>query len=219
LNYIDFSELKVSAVNDSSDLEPFRTERPDHVPGRVLLDTCILNRLHDEGGYIFEGEIDQDEDEISDDSRALRAIFTVNERAHFELLISPLTVAEVANAKDFVDRERRVRWVLDVLDHWLIMLDESGDRVTDGGSVRHRFKLTPELQAVEAELMKIPDFRRDPFDQLLLVQYRMGVCDAFLTTDRNTIWKHRSQLTGLGIRVLTPTEYWELLRPRAALWL
>jgi hypothetical protein len=26
------------------------------VPGRILLDTCVLNTIQDEGAYIFEGE-------------------------------------------------------------------------------------------------------------------------------------------------------------------
>jgi hypothetical protein len=206
-------------TNNDSEHANFQTGAVNHVPGRLLLDTCILNRLYDEDAYIFEGETDLNEAAIPEDLRSLRAIFILNERAHFDFLISPLTVAEVANVQDFADRQRRVRWVLDVLDRWLIMLDESGDRVAHGGSVRHRFKLTPELQAFEAELMKIPDFRRGPFDRLLLVQYQMGDCEAFLTTDRNTIWRHRSQLADLGVRVLTPSEYWELLRPWARLWL
>jgi len=66
--------------------------------------------------------------------------------------------------------------------------------------------------------LEISDFRRDPFDRLLLIQYKMGDCDAFLTTDRNTIWRHRLILRELGVCVLTPSEYWELLRPWAAIW-
>jgi hypothetical protein len=191
------------------------------VPGRLLLDTCILNRLYDEGGYIFDGAAavgTESEEEVEPDLRALRAIFLVNQRADFQLLVSPLTVAEVANTQQFSDRSRRLGWVLEVLDHWLIMLDETGSRVAAGGSVRHRFKLTSELQAFESALLEIPDFRRDPFDRLLLIQYKMGDCDAFLTTDRDTIWRHRLILRELGVCVLTPLEYWELLRPWAALW-
>ena len=196
------------------------------VPGRLLLDTCILNRLYDEGGYIFDGapptgteDDEKAEEEVEPDLQALRSIFLVNQRANFQLLVSPLTVAEVANTQQFGDCIRRLGWVLEVLDHWLIMLDETGSRVAAGGSVRHRFKLTPELQAFEAALLEIPDFRRDPFDRLLLIQYRMGDCDAFLTTDRATIWRHRAALHDLNVCVLTPSEYWELLRPWAGLWL
>jgi hypothetical protein len=190
------------------------------LPGRLLLDTCVLNCLFDEGGYIWEGELDEgvSETDLDPDLRALRAIFTVNERASFQFVISPLTVAEIANTQDFPDRERRVRWVLDVLDHWLILLDDLGDRVKVGGTVRHRFKLPPEMQQFEADLMTVPDLRRDPFDRLLLVQYRMGNCDAFLTTDRDTIWCHREWLAARDVRVLCPAEFWEMLKPWAALW-
>jgi hypothetical protein len=190
------------------------------LPGRLLLDTCVLNRLFDEGGYIWEGELDQgvSEADLDPDLRALRAIFAVNERASFQFVISPLTVAEIANVQDFPDRERRVRWVLDVLDHWLILLDDLGDRVGEGGTVRHRFKLRPEMQQFETELMTVPDFRRDPFDRLLLIQYRMGDCDAFLTMDRCTIWCHREWLAARGVRVLCPSEFWDALKPWAALW-
>lgn len=106
-----------------------------------------------------------------------------------------------------------------MLDHWVTMLDDRQARVTQGGTVRHRFKLTPDLQAFETALMQIPDFRRDPFDRLLLIQYRMGACQAFLTTDRDTIWRHRISLRDLGVLVLTPAEYWQTLRPWAALFL
>jgi hypothetical protein len=191
------------------------------LPGRILLDTCILNMLYEEGEYIFEGYFSQSSEDAgpSNDLRALREIFQINERAAFQLLVSPLTVAEVANIQDFSERERRLRWVLDVLDHWLIMLDEIEDRASHGGTVRHRFKLSPELQEFEGSLMELKDLRRDPFDRLLLLQYKMASCDAFLTVDEATIWRHREALTTKGITVLRPSEFWSLLEPWAALWL
>jgi hypothetical protein len=195
-------------------------DRFRQLPGRLLLDTCILNTLFDEGAYLWDGEIPDgvQEESLSSDLRALRYIMQINERASFQLIVSPLSVAEVANVQDFADRGTRVQWLLDVLDHWLIMLDEIGDRVKDGGTYQHRFKLGSDLQDLEARLMLIPDLRRDPFDRLLLVQYKMGNCDAFMTTDRNTIWRHRRKLNQLGIRVLSPSEFWVQLKPWAALW-
>lgn len=132
------------------------------VPGRVLLDTCVLNLLQDEGSYIWEGQLHNEllEDELPPDLRALCAIFKVNQRAMFQFVVSPLSVAELANAQDYADRERRVRWVMDALDHWLVMLDEIGDRAREGGNVRHRFKLTQDLVNFESRLLQIPDFRR-----------------------------------------------------------
>ncbi len=185
---------------------------------RILLDTCVLNILYDEGEYIFDGYAGhgRTEQDLHPDLRALRVIFRVNERANFELVVSPISVAEVANVQDFPNRERRVRWLLDVLDHWLVMLDQSGHRQREGGTVRHRFKLSPELQAFESRVMAIPDFRRDPIDRLLLVQYRMADCDIFLTKDSNTILRHRKRLRALGVRVLRPAELLGILGESAS---
>jgi len=190
------------------------------LPGRLLLDTCTLNIIQDEGAYIFEGEIPEgmSEMEIPEDLKALRYIFEINERASFQFVVSPLTFAELANAKDIIWNRRRIQWALDVLDVWLIVLEETCDRLTKGGKVRHRFKLTKELQELESRLMSIPDFRRDPLDRLLLIQYKMGDCDALLTTDQNTIWRHRERLVDEGFKILTPSEFWGLLEPYAALW-
>jgi hypothetical protein len=190
------------------------------IPGRLLIDTCILNLLQDEGEYIFEGVVPDDYvgDDIPLDWSALRSIFKVNERASFQFLVSPITFAELANEKDMLMSQRRLLWVLDILDVWLVMLEETGDRISEGGTVRHRFKLPPELQELERRLLAMSDFRRDPLDRLLLIQYKMGNCDAFLTLDCNTIWRHREWLSAQGIRVLRPSEFWDILKPWAALW-
>jgi len=196
------------------------SERFESLPGRLLMDTCVLNLLQDEGEYIFEGQLPTNiaEDDLNPDWVALRWILQVNERASFQFFVSPIAFAELANEKDMLRSQRRLNWVLDVLDVWLIMLEETSDRVAAGGAVRHRFKLTKEVQDLESRLMEIPDFRRDPLDRLLMVQYRMSNCDAFLTTDENTIWRHRERLKELGITVLRPSDFWELLKPWVALW-
>jgi hypothetical protein len=196
-------------------------KRFNELPGRLLLDTCIMNILQDEDEYLWEGILPDNitEEELDPDLKALRNIFIVNERASFQLVISPLTIAEVANVQDFRERERKVRWVLDVLDTWLITVDDLMDREAQGGTVRTRFKLTPKLQELESQLMTIKDFQRDPFDRLLLLQYQMADCDAFLTVDMNTIWRHREELSSLGIRVIRPSEFWNLIQPWARLWM
>lgn len=190
------------------------------IPGRLLLDTCVLNIIQDEGAYIFEGEIPEGlkESEIPEDLKALRYIFQVNERAAFQFLVSPLTFAELANTTDIFRNWRRIQWAFDVLDVWLTVLEETEDRKSKGGTVKHRFKLTEELQEFESLLMNNPDLRQDPFDRLLLIQYKMGNCDAFLTVDRNTILRHKDWLLTVGIKVLSPSDFWAALKPYAALW-
>lgn len=174
---------------------------------RLLLDTCILNVLFDHGASIFDGEDVVGEGAVVREVLALRTFAQANQRAFFELVISPLTVAEIANTQSITERNRRLSWTLEMLDHWITMLDDFGTRDAVGGNVRHRFKLTKELQAVEDQLRAIPDFRRDPFDRLLLLQYRMASCEAILTTDEHTIWRNRDRLRALGITVLKPSEF------------
>jgi hypothetical protein len=81
------------------------------IPGRLLLDTCVLNWLQDEGEYIFEGEVPDGYsiNTIPKDLVALRQIFQVNERASFQFLVSPITFAELANQKDMLMSQRRIQ--------------------------------------------------------------------------------------------------------------
>ena len=190
-------------------------ERFQSLPGRLLLDTCVLNILQDEGEYIWEDVLpdDVDEDDIDPETRALRWIFQINERAMFQFVVSPLRIGELAAIRDFGQREARIRWALDVLDTWQITVWETEDE-----TVRQRRILTSELSDLEEKLREIPDLRRNPYDRLLLLETHMANCDAFLTTDYKTILRHRKQLQELGIYVLLPSEFWELLKPWAGLW-
>lgn len=195
----------------SNTLEEFES-----LPRRLLLDTCVLNLLQDEGEYIWEGQLPQgvDEADVDAELQALRSIFLTNQRAGFEFVVSPLTIGELAAIRHFGERETRIRWALDVLDTWQITVWESEDE-----TVRQRRTLTPELSTLEGRLREIPDLRRNPYDRLILLEARMADCDAFLTTDVRTVHRHRERLDELGISVLLPSEFWELLRPWAGLWM
>lgn len=132
----------------------------------------------------------------------------------FQVVVSPITIGELSAIGDFHDRERRVRWALDVLDHWQITLWHIEDK-----TVRQRRTLTRELSHLEKELLKVSDFRRSPYDRLILLETRMANCDALLTVDYATILRHRKVLASLGIVVLSPSQFWEILKPWARLWL
>lgn len=116
-------------------------------------------------------------------------------------------MAEIANIQDVGVRNALLAWTLEMLDHWLVLIDDRGHRHATGGNVRHRFKLTHELQELEDQLRAISDFRRDPFDRLILLQYRMAGCEAMLTTDERTIWRNRDALGRLSIDVRKPSEF------------
>jgi hypothetical protein len=42
--------------------------------------------------------------------------------------------------------------------------------------------------------------------------------ELFCTRDWTTILKHRTELTGLPIEIVTPAEWWAKIRPYAGLW-
>jgi hypothetical protein len=73
--------------------------------------------------------------------------------------VSPITFAELANEKNMLISQRLLIWLLDVLDVWLAMLEETGDRIFEGGTVRHRFKLPYELQEFERQLQNYTRFQ------------------------------------------------------------
>jgi hypothetical protein len=43
-------------------------------------------------------------------------------------------------------------------------------------------------------------------------------CDLFCTRDFRTILKHRGDLSGLPVQIVTPAEWWKRVEPYAALW-
>jgi hypothetical protein len=186
------------------------------LPGRVLLDTNILRAMYDEGEFLFDGYW-EGEAAPGDQLIALKDALLVARRLQLQFVTSPLSIAEIVNIQSIDDRSRLLSWFLEMLNYWIVELDLGGDRLAVGGTVRHRFKLSKELQGFEQALMSIPDFRRDPFDRLLLIHHRMANCDAFLTLDTATIWKHQDFLKVHGVNVMLPTEYWECVRPYAAL--
>lgn len=174
------------------------------VPRRIFLDSSALQALHNYGGFLYEGEPLSPSDRVHSDPRgmakleALRCIMSVAERTRLEFALSENTFAEVERRGD----QGYLRWAYDVLDHWLACLEHSretgGDPATiaaiDSGAYGY-------LGAGDRALLK---------DALSLD------CDAFLTME-NKLPRNAGHLEAtLGIRVLSPIEMWEVLRPWAA---
>jgi hypothetical protein len=92
------------------------------LPRRIYLDTSTLQNLYDFGGEIFEGEPFEPVGRavrvrgLADEIDALRMIFTVNERAMFEFVVTEASLREVVNRT----RPGYTQWVYDVLGTWLI---------------------------------------------------------------------------------------------------
>jgi len=55
-------------------------------------------------------------------------------------------------------------------------------------------------------------------DRLLVCDAIVYGCDAFITRDWRTVLSRRASLSHLPIRILAPSEWWEIVRPWAGLW-
>jgi hypothetical protein len=71
------------------------------IPGRVFLDTCVVNFMLDFGAQIHDGESPPPvPPREAADIDALRNLFKVGQRAMWQLAVSPYTYSEIARTRD-----------------------------------------------------------------------------------------------------------------------
>ena len=172
------------------------------LPRRIYLDTSTLQNIHDFGGTIFEDEPFEPVGRatrvagLADEIEALRLIFTVNQRAMFQFVVTDASFREVVNR----GRPSYTQWVYDVRDTWLIQ-SEGEEPPTPGRTFEDQH-----FGMISAK------------DRRLLQEALDWRCQAFVTMERRlpTAAAFIEQQTGL--RVIRPTTYWALLRPFARLY-
>jgi hypothetical protein len=132
---------------------------------------------------------------------ALRFIMAVAERAPFEFALSRNSFREVEAKND----AGYLRWAYDVLDHWEACAEISG--IPDPSSTRAASVTRSKFGYLSSK------------DALLIRDALALGCDSFLTMEQR-LPRMQSDLEGkLGIRVLSPTAFWEVLKPWAGLFL
>ncbi|MEE9251910.1 MAG: hypothetical protein V3U74_00955 [Thermodesulfobacteriota bacterium] len=183
----------------------------EEIPGRVFLDTSALNFILDFGEYIFDGSPKPDElnQRIRNDIDALYNIFLTGQRASWQLAISPFTYTEITNTKDIKRRESLNSWFMDVWYYWLDIV--SG------------YNELPSLEEAECERDKllstdILDALPNYEDRILICDALVYKCDCFCTRDWHTILKHRTYLSFLPLKIVTPNEWWKLIEPYSRIW-
>jgi len=168
------------------------------LPTRIYLDTSVLHQLWDFGGLLWEGETFDPSPRaarvpgLAADLEALRRICEVNDRAHFEFVVTAASLAEVQDRGD----PRYTQWVRDVEDSWLIQ-SEGND-----------YERQPRQQLGSVSMK----------DWALLADALDTGCSAFLTMDRPLATQAPVIQRKTGLRVLTPPGYWALLQRWAGLW-
>jgi hypothetical protein len=176
------------------------------LPRRTFLDSSTAQTLRDYGGFIWEGEAIPQQNRIHRvtdgyaNVEALQAIFRVNERALFEWIISRNSLREAGDKND----AGHLQWLYDIADHSEVCLEGDGP--------------TPESAALAARLDEPRFGYLSAKDRLLLQDALHLRCDAFLTMERKLPGNAALIQREVGIRVLTPITYWDMLRPLAALW-
>lgn len=178
----------------------------DSVPRRIFLDSCTAQSLRDYGGYIYEAEPIPDSDRIHGVTdgiakiEALRKIFSVNECAIFEWIVSSGSMHE---ARDKID-PGHMQWLRDIANHSEVCLENDG----------------PNVESVALALrLNEPKFRYlSEKDRQLVRDAIILRCEAFLTMERRLPRNAAHIERELGIRVLMPITHWEIMRPWAALW-
>jgi hypothetical protein len=176
------------------------------LPRRIFLDSCTAQTLRDYGGFIYEGEPIPDADRIRRipdgvaNLDALRNVFLVSERAMFEWIVSERSLHEARDKDD----PCHMRWLWDIANHSTNCLNAEGP--------------TPQSEELADRLAEPKFGYLSEKDRLLLQDAVFLRCEAFLTMERrlprNAVHIGRE----LGIEVLTPIAYWDILGPWAALW-
>jgi hypothetical protein len=176
----------------------------EQIPGRVFLDTNIINLIVKHGGSIFEGEPLQEgiDSTAAHDIEALMHIFYVGSRAHWDILGSPKTMEELSKTKDTTLRQSLLGYALEIINQ-----DATDEDVAFAMDFGRRLKDCSLVSALP-----------DEGDRELIGNAIGFGCDAFVTCDRATIINKRSRLRALNLRLLTPAEWWAHIRPWAALW-
>ena len=172
------------------------------LPRRIYVDTSTVQKLHDFGGEVFEGEPFVPVGRaarvqgLAGELDALRMIFLVNQRAVFEFVVTEASLREVVAR----DKPRFTQWVYDVLDTWLIQSE--GEEQPPPGTTfddrRFRMISTKDRRLLQDAL----DWR----------------CDAFMTMERRLPTAAVFIERETGLRVMRPSTYWRLLAPWASLY-
>ena len=176
------------------------------IPGRVFLDTCVVNFMLDYGEQIHDGApvpVGADERTVRD-IEALYNIMLVGQRAMWQLAISPHTYQEIAATKTARRRAYLETWFNDLWQHWLNIIHEDDDLPSfiEAEDTRIRLLASGNLNVL-----------LDVMDRILVCDATVYRCELFCTRDRATILKHRADLKWLPLDIVTPAEWWTKIHP------
>lgn len=181
------------------------------IPGRIFLDTNLVNFILDYGEQIHDGmPLPYVANErVAKDVDALYNLFLTGQRASWQLAVSSITYQEVTNTSDATRRYYLENWFFEIWGYWQELITSQDDMPSSSDAERLRREIL-----TSGILNSLPDME----DRLLIGDALAYGCDCFCTRDWRTILKHRDTLLSMPIKIVTPTEWWSLIRPYAGLW-
>ncbi len=182
-----------------------------NLPRRVFVDTNVVNFIVDHDAYIFEGE-DNGIANLSPRDRAdlegLRLVFETGQRAHWEMVVSDATSAEILATADEHRRRVLLRLFEELWVYWRDCFAEDG-ALCD----RHASELARKLES-GGVLSMFPDAS----DRQLLAHAIAYECDAFCTRDRKTISRNVDRSPRLPFEIISPAVWGERIEKVAPLF-
>jgi hypothetical protein len=195
-----------SSEEHSADCDKYPYEK---IPARVFLDTNIVSCLVKWHEQIFEHQIPPlgIDPTLAEDIESLMHIFLVGSRAYWNILVSSKTLEELSKTSNLSLRSKLLEYGTQLVGYGTTGDSPEEDR-------RYCFDLARRLvdSPFLARLPDIPD--RELISHAVALQ-----CDVFCTRDRHSIHRKRNYLRHIPLRVLTPGEWWNHVKPWAGLWL
>jgi len=189
----------------------------ESLPRRIFLDTNVLQYLNDFGEFIFDHYQENEKYLISPEGRkilkgislyqeikALRFLLLGINRTNIEFAISESTFKEVQAKKD----DGYTKWFFDVWDYWQSILQEQGDEIPST-SAKLRLEEFDNDNSILGRLSKSD--KKIIRDAIFFDSNAILTTDKFKSIDKDINGKY-------GLRVLSPNDLWELLKPWQALW-
>lgn len=193
-----------SQKDHSLDCERFPFEE---IPRRVFLDTNIVDCLVKWGPCIFERVEPPSplDGTLRNDIESLMHIFLIGSRANWDIVTSDKTLDELSQTQNEKLRGELLDYGFDLVAY------------CDGNFGRGDERYARDL----ARRLRDSHFLaplRDISDRDLIAHAIAFECDVFCTRDRRSIHRKRDSLQALPLKILTPSEWWQHIRPWAALW-
>ncbi len=181
------------------------------LPGRVFLDTSVINLWLDFGDSIHDAAPLHSDvpDRVAADVEALRKIALTGSRAQWQLAVSPLTYLEIAATGLPQKANELTSWFWEIWTYWREFL--STDLELPSFSEAETIRLHILSSTGVCDLV-------DQNDRVLLTDAVVYGCELFCTSDWSTILRHRDKLTDYPIPIVTPVGWWNRIQPWAAIW-